>query len=172
MRRGLAAALSVILVVLPALAVPSWPSLGAAALATAVLTGAILALSVPMLAVGIFVTLVGYTLALCVTSGLPDAVTATALGMTIALLVQVVDFARRVGGVAVSPDAMAAQIRYWLRSTILTGVGTAIVGALGLGLSTVLPPLAAPVLAVAGALAVIAGAASVAAGRLSGQGSH
>jgi hypothetical protein len=111
--------------------------------------------------VGVLVVLAGYTLALGVTSSPPGALTATALGVTIALLVQVVDFARRVHAVALSPSVVRAQIRYWLLSAILTATGTAIIGALGIGLAVALPPLAAPALAVAGALAAIVGTASL-----------
>jgi hypothetical protein len=161
MTRGLAGALAAILVGLPLLTEPSWSTLAASVGAVAILAGAILARSLPLLAVGILVTLAGYTLALGMTASAPDALTATALGVTIALLVQVVDFARRVHGVMVSRDVVRAQIRYWLLSAILAAAGTAIIGALGIGLAAALPPLAAPALAVAGALAVIVSSACV-----------
>lgn len=161
MIRGLAGALAAILVGLPLLTVPSWPTFAGAVAAVAILAGAILARSVPVLSLGVLVALAGYTLALGVTSSPPDALTATVLGVTIALLVQVVDFARRVHGVTLSPGVVRAQIRYWLLSAMLTAAGTTIIGALGIGLAVALPPLAAPALAVAGALATIVSTASL-----------
>jgi hypothetical protein len=161
MIRHLAAILAALVVGLPLLFLPSWPVGAIAFVAGASLAGGMLMLRAPLLTVGVTLGLVEYALALRLPAGPSDPLTAVALGVSILLLLQVVDFSRRFRGAAVESAVIRGQLRYWLTTAVATGAGALLVYALGTALAQALPPAGYPTLAVVGALAAVIGAARV-----------
>jgi hypothetical protein len=157
--RRVATLLGLVLVGLPLVASPSWLIAGPGVLAALLIAAGIIALSAPLVTAGIAVSLIEYTLALWIGTRPLDPLTAVALGATLVLLLQVVDFARRFRGARVDPAVVAGQIRYWLR-TGMVGVMLGLAAtALAMGVLPPLPAAAYLVLATAGALMAVLGLA-------------
>jgi len=158
MIRALAGLLVIVLVGIPLLTAPS-TLVGALGLAAAALcAGGIFRLSIPLLTAGASVSLIEYALVLWMPEGSPDFVGAIGIGVTLALLFQIVGFAARFEGAAIDVRALWAQARFW------TGIGAASAAAaflLAVGARSValrLPLPAYPAVAGLGALAVFLGA--------------
>ena len=157
MMPALAGLLALILVGFPLLIAPSELTGMVAFIAAALCAAGIGTLSIPLVAGGAAVSLVGYALALWSSAGSPDPLGAVALGVVLSLLFQVVGFAARFRGAAMDIHVLPGQVRYWVGS----GAGAAMVGALlaisagGIGLR--LPRPAYPAAVVLGALAAFIG---------------
>jgi hypothetical protein len=158
MMSALAGLLVLILVGFPVLIAPSELTGALAFIAAALCAAGIGALSIPMLAAGATVSLVGYALALLSSAGSPDPLGAVALGVVLSLLFQIVGFAARFRGAAVDSQVLPGQVRYWVGS----GVAAAVVGILlsisAGGIALRLPLPAYPAAVALGALAAFLGA--------------
>ncbi len=158
MIRTLAGLLVLVLVGIPLLAAPS-TLVGAFGLAAAALcAGGIFRLSIPLLTAGASLILIEYALALWMSAGSPDLVGAVGVGVTLALLFQIVGFAARFRGVAVDARVLWAQTRSWV-GTGAASAAVAILLAVGAGSIALRLPLPAyPAAAGLGALAAFLGA--------------
>jgi hypothetical protein len=158
MIRALAGILALVLVGFPLLIAPSELTGSVGMIAGALCAGGIGALSLPLLAAGAGVSLVGYTLALWPSGEPPHPLGAVALGVVLSLLFQVVGFAARFRGTAVDPHVLPGQVRYWVAS----GIGAAAVEILlSIAAGGIAPRLALPAYPAAvplGALAAFLGA--------------
>ena len=148
--RQAAAPLAVIVAGLPFVVTPSWIIIAPGAVAALLIAAGIVWLSPPAISAGIAVSLVEYTLALCLAAGPLDPLTAVAMGAGMVLLIQIVDFARRFRGADIAPSVVREQIRYWLGIDVLALVLGLVVAGLAAGLTPALPSAASPVLAVSG----------------------
>ncbi len=158
MIRALAGLLVVVLVGIPLLAAPS-TLVGAFGLAAGALcAGGIFRLSIPLLTAGASLSLIEYALALWMSAGSPDFVGAVGVGVTVALLFQIVGFAARFQGVVVDARVLWAQARSWV-GTGAASAAVAILLAVGAGsIALRLPIPAYPAAAGLGALAAFLGA--------------
>jgi hypothetical protein len=158
MIRALAGLLVIVLVGIPLLETPS-TLVGGLGLAAAVLcAGGIFRLSISLLTAGATLSLIEYALALWMPAGSPDFVGAIGIGVTLALLVQIVGFAARFRGVNVDARALWAQARSWA-GTGAAAAAAAFLLAVGAGSVALRFPLPAyPAVAGLGALAVFLGA--------------
>lgn len=158
MIRALAGLLALVLVGFPLLVAPSELTGAPAVIAGTLCAAGIAALSIPLLAAGAALSLVGYALALWSSPGPPDPLGALALGVVLSLLFQVVGFVAHFRGAAVDSHVLPGQVRYWVGS----GVGAAVVGILlsisAGGIALRLPLPAYPAAAALGALAAFVGA--------------
>jgi len=158
MIRALAGLLALVIVGFPILIAPSELTGALAVIAGTLCVAGIAALSIPLLATGAGVSLVGYALALWPLGGSLRPLGALVLGVALSLLFQVVGFAARFRGAAVDSHALPGQVRYWVSS----GAGAAVVGILlsmgAGGIALRLPLPAYPVAVALGALAAFLGA--------------
>ncbi|MFI5341353.1 MAG: hypothetical protein ACHQ7N_16130 [Candidatus Methylomirabilales bacterium] len=158
MMRALAGLLALVIVGFPILVAPSKLTGALAVIAGTLCSAGIAALSIPLLATGAGLSLVGYALALWPTAGSPDPLGALVLGVALSLLFQVVGFAARFRGAAVDSHVFPGQVRYWVSS----GVGAAVAGILlsmgAGGIALRLPLPAYPAAVALGALAAFLGA--------------
>lgn len=161
MIRALAGLLALVLVGFPLLIAPSELTGALGVIAGALCAAGIGALSIPLLAAGAALSLVGYALVLWPSAGPPDPLGAVVLGVVLSLLFQVVGFAARFRGAAVDSHVLPSQVRYWVSS----GVGAAVVGILlsisAGGIALRLPLPAYPAAVALGALAAFLGAVRV-----------
>jgi hypothetical protein len=161
MMSALAGLLVLILVGFPVLIAPSELTGTLAFIAAALCAAGIGALSIPLLAAGAALSLVGYALALLSSAGSPDPLGAVALGVVLSLLFQVVEFVAHFRGAAVDSHVLPGQVRYWVGS----GVAAAVVGILlsisAGGIALRLPLPAYPAAVALGALAAFLGAVRV-----------
>jgi hypothetical protein len=157
MIRALAGLLVVVLVGIPLLAAPS-TLVGAFGLAAGALcAGGIFRLSIPLLTAGASLSLIEYALALWMSAGSPDFVGAVGVGVTVALLFQIVGFAARFQGVVVDARVLWAQARSWV-GTGAASAAVAILLAVGAGsIALRLPFPAYPAVAALGVLAAFLG---------------
>jgi len=128
--RPVAGFLVAALAALPLLAAPIWPIVAVGGVAAMLGGIAVVRLSTRLLTTAAAVVLVQYALALWVASGPPDFLPAIAIGVVLPLLLDVVGFAARFRGVAVSPRVVREQSRYWVgwaAGTALVGAGVAVV---------------------------------------------
>lgn len=157
MIRALAGLLALALVGFPILIAPSELTGTLGVIAGALCAAGIGALSIPLLAAGAGLSLVGYALALWPSAGSLHPLGAVVLGVVLSLLLQVVGFATRFRGAAVDSHVLPGQVRYWVSS----GVGAAVVGILlsisAGGIALRLPLPAYPAAVALGALAVFLG---------------
>jgi hypothetical protein len=157
MMRALAGLLALVLVGFPLLIAPSELTGALGVIAGMLCAAGIGALSIPLLAAGAALSLVGYALALWPSAGSPDPLGAVVLGVVLSLLFQVVGFAARFPGAAVDSHVLPGQVRYWVAS----GVGAAAVGILlsisARGIALRLPLPAYPAAVAFGAVAVFLG---------------
>ena len=161
MLRTLAGLLALVLVGFPLLIAPSELTGALGVIAGTLCAAGIGALSIPLLAAGAALSLVGYTLALWPSGASLHPLGAVALGLVLSLLFQVVGFAAHFRAAAMDSDILAGQARYWVGS----GVGAAVVGILltigAGGIALRLPLPAYPAAIALGALAVFLGAVRV-----------
>ena len=154
---ALAGVLTLVFVGMPLLTAPSPAILVLGAIAGLVCGGAIVLLSIPLLAIGASIGLVEYALALLIAGGPPDFGGASVLAVALALLVHVVGFGSRFRGVTVEPRALRDQVRVWI-GTAAASVVVQIVLAFGAGSFRFrLPTPAYPALAALGVLAAFLG---------------
>jgi hypothetical protein len=157
----LAGLLALVLAGLPLLIAPSALTGALGVITGALCAGGIGALSIPLLAAGAALSVVGYALALWSSAGSPDSLRAVAFGVVLSLLFQVVGFAARFRGAAVDSHVLPGQVRYWVGS----GVAAAVVGILlsisAGGIALRLPLPAYPAAVALGALAAFLGAVRV-----------
>ena len=161
MMRAFAGLLALVIVGFPLLIAPSELTGALGVIAGTLCAVGISALSIPLLAAGAGVSLVGYALAPWPSGGSLHPLGAVALGVVLSLLFQVVGFAAHFRGAAMDPHVLPGQVRYWVSS----GVGAAVVGILlsisagGVGLR--LPPPAYPAAVALGAVAAFLGVVRV-----------
>lgn len=159
--RILAAILAAVLVTLPLLVHASEVVGEVIAIAAVLCAAGILALSVPVVTAGAALALIGYAIALRLAAGPPEVPTALAFGVAAVLLLEVVDFSRRVRGAMVTPSVFIAQARYWL-GLASAGAAVGIVLAAGAMAMAWLAPVSGhpvgPAVGTLGALAATVGA--------------
>jgi hypothetical protein len=158
MIRALAGLLVIVLVGIPLLTAPSTLVGGLGLAAVVLCAGGILRLSIPLLTAGASLSLIEYAVALWVSAGSPDFVGAIGIGVTLALLVQIVGFAARFEGAVVDVRALWAQARSWAGTGAASAAAVFLL-AVGAGSIALRLPLPAyPAAAGLGALAVFLGA--------------
>jgi len=113
--RHLAAILGFVLVSLPLVVTPSWVVVLPAAVAALLMAAGIAALSVRLVAAGVWASLIEYALALAIGTRSLHRLGAMTMGVALMLILEVVDFARRFRGAAVNAAMIANQIRYWVK---------------------------------------------------------
>ena len=116
--------------------------------------------STPVLAGGIAVALGVYALALAVLGGPPRLAGAVAVGVLVALLLEVGDFDVRFRRVALGPGVAAAQLRYWIGLAGLGAIAAFVLIAAAGVLGGAIAFRWTPVVAVVGALAALGAAAA------------
>jgi hypothetical protein len=84
---------------------------------------------------------------------------AIVLGVSLALVLDVFEFVRRVHGAVVTRPALGRQTRHWVTTAILGVVTTAALASVATLVKVSGPPVLFPILAAVGALAAIAGIA-------------
>src|SRR6266705_6587452 len=86
--------------------------------------------STPVVVGGGVLALGEYALALWLSTGPPRLTGAVLFGVSLVLLLETVDFARRVGHAAMGPGLVSSQIRYWGTFAALAGTPALVVIAL------------------------------------------
>jgi hypothetical protein len=151
----------VVLVTLPLAIEPSpfvaWLAVPALLLGLA----AAVARSVPLATASAVVALIEYALALMIERGPVDVLTAIGFGTAVFLLLQLVHFASRVHGAAVSRSVLVSQLRAWLGIAVIGAVAGVILTIAGAALRLVLSGAALPAVVIAGALGALAASAGV-----------
>ena len=155
MMRGLAVVVASVLFVLPLLSAPlSFVAvIGLVAVALALVGIAVRWRWAVTTAACAF--LVEYASALSVSAAPVDFVRAAGFGLALLLLLQTVDFARRVGSSAVDRAVRLAHLRRWLTVGGATLAATVFVLAMTGLVGTVLPLVAAPLAAALGAFGAL-----------------
>ncbi len=156
-----AAVFVLILVGLPLVVLPSWIVAVLAFVAAGLCAGGIAALSVPVLTAGASLAVIEYALALSISDGPPDFVTAMVLAVALFLLLELVSFMGRLHGAAVAAPVMRSMIRYWLA---IAGAGAGVVIVLTAAAAAVrlaVPVPSYPAAAAAGALGAFVAAVGV-----------
>jgi hypothetical protein len=158
MMKGAAILVALVPLALPLLLVPSWLiAVGALVSAALFLTG-VRWTSIPFVAAGATLALIDYTVALRLAARPPDVLTATAVGVTLVLVLEIVDFERRTGGAGIDPAVIRSQIRHWI-GLVLGGAAACLGLTAGAMVFTVaVPPAGAAVVVAAGILVAFAGA--------------
>jgi hypothetical protein len=88
---------------------PSTLVAGFAGVAAAVCAAGVATLSVPLVTAGASLALLEYTVALWQLSRPPDVIAGVGIGLSLLLLLQVIDFARRVRGAALAPAVAGGE---------------------------------------------------------------
>ena len=128
-------------------------TIGAAAMVLCAL--GIVALSTPVVVAGCVLALGEYALALWLSPGPPRLAGAVLFGVALILLLETVDFARRVGHAAMGPGLVSSQIRYWGTAAALAGTAALVVIALATAASAVVRLPWSPAFAAGGAVAAL-----------------
>jgi hypothetical protein len=128
-------------------------TIGAAAMVLCAL--GIVALSTPVVVAGGVLALGEYALALWLSPGPPRLAGAVLFGVALILLLETVDFARRVGHAAMGPGLVSSQIRYWGTFAALAGTAALVVIALATAASAVVRLPWSPAFAAGGAVAAL-----------------
>ena len=128
-------------------------TIGAAAMVLCAL--GIVALSTPVVVAGCVLALGEYALALWLSPGPPRLAGAVLFGVALILLLETVDFARRVGHAAMGPGLVASQIRYWGTFAALAGTAALVVIAVATAASAVVRLPWSPAFAAGGAVAAL-----------------
>src|SRR2546422_11705719 len=113
----------VVLVGYPLLIAPTRAVLVIGVAAVVLCALGIAVLSTPVVVAGCVLALGEYALALWLSPGPPRLAGAVLFGVALILLLETVDFARRVGHAAMGPGLVSSQIRYW--GTAAAAAGTA-----------------------------------------------
>jgi hypothetical protein len=161
MMRLAAAVPLAVLVTFPLAILPSPPVTWLVATALLVAGPGVLALSVPLVAAGASLVLIGYALALVIARPAADPLGALAVGATLVLLLALVHFAGTVQGAALEAGVVATQVRQWL-GVVAAGVVAAAV--LTSGATALAPALAGatlPLVVAAAALGALLAAAGL-----------
>jgi hypothetical protein len=108
-------------------------------------------LSTPVVVGGGVLALGEYAVALWLSTGPPRLVGAVLFGVGLVLLLETVDFARRVRHAAMGPGVVASQIRYWAVSAALAGTAAFVVIGIATAASLIAHLPWAPAFAAAGA---------------------
>lgn len=122
---------------------------------------AAVARSVPLATASAVVALIEYALALVIAQAPADVLTAIGFGTAVFLLLELVHFAGRVHGAAVSPSVIASQVRAWLGLAVIGAVSAIALTTMGSALRLVLSGAALPAVVIAGALGALAASAGV-----------
>ena len=157
MTRWLAAPPALLVVALPVLVLPSRLVVGLGAAAAALCAAGVLGRSVRLVTAGTACALVQLTLALWLSAAPVSVVTSIALGVALVLLLEIVDFLRRVHGVEIDPAVLRGQIGYWVERAGANVAVMLLVYLAAQALSLGLPVPAAAALATAGALGSLVG---------------
>ena len=107
--------------------------------------------SAPVVVAGGVLALGEYALALWLSTGPPRLTGAVLFGIGLLLLLETVDFARRVRHAAMGPGVIASQIRYWAVFAALTGTVAFVVIGIATAASLIVRLPWAPAFAAAGA---------------------
>jgi len=141
----------------PVLMRPSSPFAGIGAAAAVLCMAGVLLRWRPLVTAGASLALMLYALALF--GARSSLVSAIVLGVSLALALDVSEFARRFHGTVVTMPAWSRQVRHWVATALLGVVTTAALASLATRVKVSGPPALFPILAVVGALAVLAGIA-------------
>jgi hypothetical protein len=145
-------------VTLPLLVLPSWLIAAGMLVSAGLFVIGVWGTWVPLVTVGAAVTLINYTAALRLAARPPDVLTATAVGITLVLVLEIIDFGRRTHGAGVDPAVIRGQVRYWTRLVLVGGVACVGLTADAIAFTLALPLVVAPAVAAAGVLVAFAGA--------------
>lgn len=143
--------LALVLVGLPLVVAPSWVLAVVAAASAALAGGGIAARSVPVVTAGATLATVEYAVALWLSAGPPDILTAMVFGTALLLLVQTVEFMGRTRGAVLGVGVTAAVVRHWL-AIAAAGIGVIATIAAGAAVAMAIPLPSHPASAVVGAL--------------------
>jgi len=157
----LAVAFGLVLALIPLVAMPA-PAIGVVGLGGLLLVTAAATMGwrwLATLAAGIF--LADYAAALALASAPLDVMSAVGFGVALLLLLQSVDLACRVRGATWGWRILLAELGRWIALGIGALGSAALALALARPLASLLPPSAAPLLAVGGALGAVLVAAAV-----------
>jgi hypothetical protein len=157
MTRAIALVPILVLAGLPVLIRPSSGHAAAALGAVALGAAGVLAGWRPLVTAGGSLTLIQYTLAL--TGRRASLASAVVLGVSLALVLDVSEFAGRLHGAAPGATVLGRQARHWLTSAILGALATTTLGVLAALVRFGGPPALPPLLAALGALAAVVGVA-------------
>lgn len=119
--RPLAGVLALALVALPVMAVPVPVVAGLGTAAGLLCLAGIVWRSLRLVTAGAAGAVIQYALGLWLSSAPPDLFTAVALGVVLALLLEVIEFAARVHGMAVDRLVLQRQVRDWVGSAAISG---------------------------------------------------
>jgi hypothetical protein len=134
------------------IALPSWWTGVGALVSAALFVIGVLHTTMAAVTGAATVTLVNYAIALRLAGRAPDVLAATAVGVTLALVFEIVDFERRTGGAGIDPAVIRSQVRHWA-GLILGGTAACLgVTVCALALALAMPPVAAPVAVAVGVL--------------------
>ena len=141
----------VVLVGYPLLIAPTKAVLVIGVAAMVLCSLGIAARSTPVVVAGGVLALGEYALALWLSTGPPRLTGAVLFSIGLLLLLETVDFARRIRHAAMGPGVVASQIRYWAVSAALAGTAAFVL----IGIATIASLIAhlpwAPAFAAAGA---------------------
>jgi hypothetical protein len=157
MTRAIALVPIVALAGLPVLLRPSSGHAAAALAAAALCAAGVLARWRPLVTAGGSLTLIQYTVALA--SRRMSPASAVALGVSLALVLDVSEFAGRFHGLAPSAPVLGRQARHWIASALLGALAAAALAILGALVRIGGPPALPPLLGALGALAAAVGVA-------------
>jgi hypothetical protein len=155
--RALALIPIAILAAVPALLHPSPAHAGVAAAAAVLAAAGVLARWRPLVTAGGSLTLIQYTIALAGLGASPGS--AILVGVSLALVLDVAEFAGRFHGAALMPPVLRRQARHWIRSASLGALAAAALAIAAVPVGFGGPPAMPPLLAAAGALAAVLGVA-------------
>jgi hypothetical protein len=159
--RPLAGLLVLALVGLPLLVAPSALVAAVGAAAAALGAVAVARLSLRLATAGATLAVLEYALALWLAAASPEILTAVAIAVALAVLLDVIEFAARSRDAAMDPRLIRRQVRYWVGSTTL-GAAVAVALAVGGGaLGSALPAWGHPAAAAVGVLVAFGGAVGI-----------
>lgn len=159
MMRALSLIPIVILVALPALVLPTPGVAAIGALAGLLCAAGALGRLRALVTAGGSLALIQYALALWVADAPSNLLGAAALGVVLALVLDVADFLRRFPGATLTPPALRRQVRHWIASALLGALAATALAAVATLIGLGGPPALSPILAAAGALGAAAGVA-------------
>ena len=152
MMRLVAAALVLVVAAFPLAVYPAAPVTWLVLAALLAAGPGVALLWVPLATAGGALALIAYAVALLIAGPAVDLVSATALGVTLTLLLSIVNFGARVEGAGLGPSVMAAQVRDWLVVAGLGVITVAVLAAAGAAVAGALRGAALPVMIAAAAL--------------------
>ena len=120
--------LTVVLVGIPVLSAPSDQVVALGVLAAVLCVCSVVLRSIPWFTAGAIVALVQYALALFIAARPPDLIGATAFGVTLALLLQIVGFRERFRPATTAPEVLWEHARFWITAGLATAALCGLIG--------------------------------------------